>query len=342
MRMRGVILAVSGLLAFGASQTAAAGAVPVGWQPEGGVPGNLLMNPGAEDTPDLRGWAVDGFAVATYGSSLGVPPLEYAGPRNLGTRLFAATHGGASMDQSVLVEANTGQPLLLGGWLGRRSSTSDTAVLAVEFRDASDQPLGAPATAEAMPVSPCTEQISGETTQRINLARTPNVPAGARTARVSITAAGTPGSPSTVTAEALYLTTDTSYGAVPSSSCGPPNPPQPPLVSPPPTTPPQQTAPTGATVKNPSALTLARTVKKRLLTVRVATSAGATGKLRLTITATRAGQRLLFSTRTLRLTKARARLSMRLPRRATRIRIVARYSGDNRFLPQTVARVIKR
>lgn len=229
--------------------------IPQGWQPADGVPGNRIVNPGAEDlTPT---WALNNVAVVAYGSSSAVPSTGFASDRNLGTNLFAATRGGGSMVQDVPVADVPGQPLLFGGVFGTLSTGPETTVMTVQFLDSRDAAVGSPASAQEQPVTPSS---SGATTEHAFVGITEKVPPNVTVARVRIQISGADSDASSETVDGTYLTTQVGYGAVPvpDPTAPPISPPTPTAVLPPTagTPPPQPSRPSPKPARGPSAKTV--------------------------------------------------------------------------------------
>jgi hypothetical protein len=122
---------------------------------------NLIVNPGADAAAggdgtflaNLPGWTVDGELTAidySLGCPGGYPCLTDPGPSDPGVNHFAGGNVGASIGrQSVAVGfagsaiAGNGAYFALSGYLGGYASQDDYATLAVTFRDAENQVLGA-------------------------------------------------------------------------------------------------------------------------------------------------------------------------------------------------------
>ncbi|MGY0235651.1 hypothetical protein [Longispora urticae] len=167
---------------------------------------NLLVNPGAES--GSSGWtSLQGaMAVTRYDAGGGYPTPTDPGPPDRGTAFFTggtAAKSRSSQDVTLpdTAEIDAGRArYTLSGWLGGWSSQADDASLTAEFLSASNQVL---ATAAIGPVTPADR---GDATGLWARTATGAVPAGSRTARLTLVFTRSGGSSNDGYADGLSLT----------------------------------------------------------------------------------------------------------------------------------------
>lgn len=187
------------------STTTGAGLTQAGFE----VPGNRLVNPDAEQGTQPSGWEADGFGVLGYGQDRRVPARDYAERRRLGARLFAAGREGATLRQVVsLADLAQGidsgqQELYFGAQLGGTGERPGSVRLSLQLLSQDGAQLGDPYTTGA-PTATDREHQTGMITC---LGRIRALPAGARAARLTLTAVGPNDGAGSGLADRLYITT---------------------------------------------------------------------------------------------------------------------------------------
>lgn len=175
-------------------------------QPSTGVPGNALVNPGAEDGLSPIGWAGEGFTVEAYGASTRVPEVAFAASQNFGRRLFVAGHGAAVMLQDVPASTFVGRsPIVAGGSFLARAGSGDAATFSLSYLGAEGAAVAPPSVA----TTPTDRDLTtGSLTQSTRGLSINALPPGTTTLRVTVRASGEPAEPSTVALDGLYLTSN--------------------------------------------------------------------------------------------------------------------------------------
>lgn len=154
----------------------------------------------------LSGWDANGFVVAQYGQT-DTPPSDFAN-RVVTPDVFLATTGGATLTQTVSLASlaptiDAGDETLYAySYLGGSGDGADGVGMTVQLLDGSGLPLGSPS--QLGPAS-AADRVDG--TLVIPCYAMISVPAGTRSAIVTLTAEGSPGQPSTGTADDIQLYT---------------------------------------------------------------------------------------------------------------------------------------
>jgi hypothetical protein len=156
------------------------------------VNGDAEADQGAPNSSEIvrpRGWRTTGeFTAVQYGASGGFPDASSPGPERRGRNFFA----GGNVALSTAVQyidlgaygaaiAGGAEHFRFSGWLGGYESQTDSSMARVVFRDASGAPL--PGGASLGPVS---DKHRHNQTGMLYREMTGTVPAGAKTAEVSI------------------------------------------------------------------------------------------------------------------------------------------------------------
>ncbi len=196
-----VAVALAGALAAARDATAV--------QPKFGVPGNLILNPGAEDDLGLVQWEGGGFRQATYGESRAVAPLEFGLASNFRATFFGAQAAGALITQRVdlsrpvymrLIDAGNVR-ITYGGAFGGQAGREETAWIVLAPLDETGAPIGPP----QIVGGPSNADRRGRTTLLDCTGRF-TLPRYVRAMQVTLHATGTADGSSTAAADGLFAT----------------------------------------------------------------------------------------------------------------------------------------
>jgi hypothetical protein len=165
---------------------------------------NLLQNGSADVTPvtgctvpaSISGWTTDGRAgLCSYNAGNGYPGPADPGPPNRGANFFwGGGSAASSLSQVVSLTSNAAQidagtqPFTFSGYLGGYAGDGDNVKATLTFLNQSGATVGT-----ALVLGPVTPADRGGRTGMFLRSNTGNVPAGARSARVTLDFARTAG-----------------------------------------------------------------------------------------------------------------------------------------------------
>ncbi len=174
---------IAGTAATALFLAVAGASAQAGWMTFRPVPGNLLVNPGAESAELV--WAPTGVEARPYGTA-GLPSVEEASSQQLGARAFVASADGGSLTQTVPLSGPV-QRLGFGVRLGGADDAGARGLMQVELLDGD----GARVVTASLATGGSLDRVEtgGGGALYTKSGAIYNVPATVRSARATVTAA---------------------------------------------------------------------------------------------------------------------------------------------------------